>query len=102
MLRVATSTAVTAVLWGLPQGIGMAVKWSVCIDLCADTALGVVFSCTIMVVTAGTKEPHGLIASGRDCYNISKMNNRLPLPAGPCSPQPLGLLAIARVRENPD
>ena len=43
MLRVATSTAVTAVLWGLPQGIGMAVKWSVCIDLCADTALGVVY-----------------------------------------------------------
>lgn len=32
----------------------------------------------IMTVTVETKEPHGLIASGRVCYILSKMNNRLP------------------------
>ena len=33
VMRVASSTAVTAVLWDLPQSIGMAVKWSVFIVL---------------------------------------------------------------------
>ena len=34
-------------------------------------------------MTAGTKEPHGLIASGRDCYILSKMNNRPPPSRAP-------------------
>ena len=43
VVRVASSTAVTAVVWDLPQGTGMAMKWCVCIVLCAGTALGVVY-----------------------------------------------------------